>query len=166
LLFSTIEIEYRLRVHSWHKINAPNARWTELSHRRLQSHPSALTAKNVLLASPLPDWLQDPVVTKLEALESSSVSGLFGQSPHEKPNHVLINEYHAGQGIMPHEDGPAYWPVVATVSLGSALVLDIYEKDEKGRKIDPPKHRVLQEARRYDDIEYPRSHALINSPVC
>lgn len=29
---------------------------------------------------------------------------------------------------MPHEDGPAYWPVVATVSLGGSLVLDVTGK--------------------------------------
>ena len=33
-----------------------------------------------------------------------------------------------GQGIMAHEDGAAYHPVVATVSLGGSLVLDITEK--------------------------------------
>ena len=30
---------------------------------------------------------------------------------------------------MPHEDGNAYAPVVATVSLGASLVLDIYERE-------------------------------------
>lgn len=56
---------------------------------------------------------------------------------------------------MPHEDGAAYHPLVATVSLGSPIVLDIYEKsrqDERdadcelpnGRK---PQFRILQERR-------------------
>jgi alkylated DNA repair protein alkB family protein 6 len=40
----------------------------------------------------------------------------------------LINEYKAGEGIMPHEDGPAYATVVATVSLAGSIVLDLYEK--------------------------------------
>lgn len=31
---------------------------------------------------------------------------------------------------MPHEDGAAYAPVVATVSLGGSIVLDIYRKRE------------------------------------
>jgi alkylated DNA repair protein alkB family protein 6 len=44
------------------------------------------------------------------------------------PNHVLINEYTPGQGIMPHEDGPLYYPVVTTVSLGSHTLLDFYSK--------------------------------------
>ena len=43
---------------------------------------------------------------------------------------------------MPHEDGPAYAPVVATVSLGSAVVLDVCEKGQGGKR-----WRVLQEGR-------------------
>ncbi|CAK9143339.1 unnamed protein product [Ilex paraguariensis] len=39
-------------------------------------------------------------------------------------NHVLINEYLPNQGIMPHQDGPAYFPVVAILSLGSRVVMD------------------------------------------
>ena len=40
-----------------------------------------------------------------------------------KPNHVLVNEYKPGDGIMPHTDGPAYYPIVSTLSLGSDSVL-------------------------------------------
>jgi len=46
---------------------------------------------------------------------------------------------------MAHEDGPAYYPMVATVSLGASIVLDIYEKSEGGQP--EPKHRILQEPR-------------------
>lgn len=47
---------------------------------------------------------------------------------------------------MPHEDGAAYYPLVATVSLGAEIVLDLYEKGryEDGRR---PQHRILQERR-------------------
>ena len=45
---------------------------------------------------------------------------------------MLVNEYLAGQGILPHEDGGAYWPVVGTVSLGGVVVLDVYEKRREG----------------------------------
>jgi alkylated DNA repair protein alkB family protein 6 len=41
---------------------------------------------------------------------------------------VLINEYKRGEGIMPHEDGDAYAQVVATVSLGAPICLEITEK--------------------------------------
>jgi alkylated DNA repair protein alkB family protein 6 len=122
-----------------------------LSHRRLQTWPSTLTKSDALLAAPLPAWLHEPIVSpRLDAL------GCFAGSPHQAPNHVLINEYRPGQGIMPHEDGSAYYPLVATVSLGAPIVLDLYKKnaacdggvyddDEKaGRK---PTFRILQEPR-------------------
>lgn len=42
-------------------------------------------------------------------------------------NHVLVNEYEAGQGIMPHTDGPAFHRIVTTVTLGSHCLLDMYD---------------------------------------
>lgn len=77
---------------------------------------------------------------------------MFEYAPHKAPNHVLVNEYKPGEGIMAHEDGAAYWPVVATVSLGASIVLDIYEKGEEpigGLKDDRKRYRILQEPRRY-----------------
>ncbi|KAH7371696.1 hypothetical protein BKA66DRAFT_469301 [Pyrenochaeta sp. MPI-SDFR-AT-0127] len=100
----------------------PAQRWTHLTHRRLQAHPSTLTKNNVLLAAPLPVYLTNPVVQRFTEL------GIFSETPHQRPNHVLINEYRPGEGIMPHEDGSAYAPVVATVSLGGGLCLDISPK--------------------------------------
>ncbi|KAL2848648.1 hypothetical protein BJX68DRAFT_267510 [Aspergillus pseudodeflectus] len=102
---------------------APLPTWKHLSHRRLQTYPSPLTNNNTLLASPLPSWLVSPIITPhFDRL------ALFAGSPHHAPNHVLVNEYTPGQGIMPHEDGAAYYPLVATVSLGGDIVLDLYEK--------------------------------------
>src|SRR5256885_13581058 len=84
----------------------PSARWTNLSHRRLLSVPSTLTGtdRDTLIASPLPGYLASPILSRFADL------GIFKDSPHGSPNHVLINEYLPGQGIMPHEDGPAYYP--------------------------------------------------------
>jgi alkylated DNA repair protein alkB homolog 6 len=128
--------------------SAPLPRWTQLSHRRLQTWPSALTKSNTLIASPLPDWLHEPIIhPRLESL------GCFADAPHQAPNHVLINEYRPGQGIMPHEDGPAYYPLVATVSLAGPIVLDLYEKKEQEEGIPGvnqdtvPSFRILQEPR-------------------
>jgi alkylated DNA repair protein alkB family protein 6 len=128
--------------------SVPLPRWTQLSRRRLQTWPSALTKSNVLLASPLPPWLVDPVISRLDDL------AVFANSPHKAPNHVLINEYQPGQGIMPHEDGAAYHPIVATVSLGGHIVLDIYDKRKEdldethdGETIRRPLYRILQERR-------------------
>lgn len=73
---------------------------------------------------------------------------IFAPSPHGAPNHCLINEYTPGQGIHPHEDGDAYFPVVCTVSLGAHTVLDVRRKGEG----EPHSHhsggwRILQEPR-------------------
>lgn len=102
----------------------PENRWHALHHRRLQAYPSTLSATSTLLAAPLPPWLLEPVAKRLEEYQ------VFSETPHRAPNHVLVNEYRAGEGIMPHEDGGAYAGVVATVSLGAPTVLDLYNKRE------------------------------------
>lgn len=67
---------------------------------------------------------------------------------------------------MPHEDGAAYYPLVATVSLGAPIILDVYEKRNREepqhhqsrqveKEIGPPtavtamapQYRILQERR-------------------
>lgn len=121
----------------------PSQKWTNLAHRRLLSLPSPLTGKTrdtLLLSSSLPHYLTDAILDKFEDL------GIFANSPHGAPNHVLVNEYLPGQGIMPHEDGPAYYPVTATVSLGSSTMLDIYPKPGPSGHNDEHQHwRILQE---------------------
>ncbi|KUJ21052.1 calpain [Mollisia scopiformis] len=127
---------------------APKPRWKQLSKRRLQTWPSDLT-NNTLLDSPLPKWLTEPVITRLLTLPitASKPDHIFSESPHGAPNHVLINEYLPGQGIMPHKDGGAYYPVVCTVSLGSPLCLDIYGTKDDGSREAEPKWKILQEPR-------------------
>lgn len=103
-----------------------------------------LTANNTLLDARLPTWLSDLVISRLLSLPvgASSADNVFSNTPHSAPNHCLINEYLPGQGIHPHEDGGAYYPVVATVSLGSHIVLDVKPKNGTGTK-----WRVLLEPR-------------------
>ena len=50
---------------------------------------------------------------------------------------------------MPHEDGSAYFPVVATVSLGGSTVLDVTSKRSPSDCVDtqPKRWRILQEPR-------------------
>ena len=132
--------------------SAPRPTWRHLSHRRLQTYPSPLTPQNTLLAAPLPTWLSNPVVTRLLSIPVSGTaeeSHIFSEAPHQAPNHVLVNEYTPGQGIFPHEDGSAYHPVVATVSLGSHVVLDVYAKkpNESGEREENCRWRILQEPR-------------------
>jgi len=44
------------------------------------------------------------------------------------PNHVLLNEYQPGQGILPHTDGPRYEHRTATLSLGSDIVIEFTKR--------------------------------------
>ncbi|XP_790566.4 alpha-ketoglutarate-dependent dioxygenase alkB homolog 6 [Strongylocentrotus purpuratus] len=111
---------------------APKPKWTHLSNRRLQNwgglpHPKGMIAEG------LPKWL-DVYAKKIARL------GVFGD---HIPNHVLVNEYQPGQGIMPHEDGPLFHPVVTTISLGSHTFLDFYKRREEN---DADSQPSLEEA--------------------
>ncbi|KPM37291.1 hypothetical protein AK830_g9268 [Neonectria ditissima] len=113
---------------------APRPRWKQLTHRRLQTWPSDLI-KNKLLEAPLPSWLENPVIPRLLALpvQEQDNEHIFNGSPHKRPNHVLINEYPPGIGIMPHK-------------LRRRCVLARCFKDDGA--LDPePAWRILQEPR-------------------
>ena len=84
-----------------------------------------------MLLQPLAPFLQR-VVDRLAALD------IFPRLP----NHVLVNEYKPGQGIMPHTDGPLYTPVIATISLQAHTVIDF--QDAHG---DAPRFSVLLQPR-------------------
>ena len=43
-----------------------------------------------------------------------------------RPQQLIVNEYEPGQGIAPHADRDCFGPVVASVSLGSDCMMDIY----------------------------------------
>ncbi|XP_030075354.1 putative RNA/DNA demethylase ALKBH6 [Microcaecilia unicolor] len=101
---------------------APKPKWTQLSGRRLQNwgglpHPRGMVAEK------LPNWLQK------YAERISSLGAFEGNVA----NHVLVNEYRPGEGIMPHEDGPLYFPTVTTISLGSHTLLDFYHPVSRGQ---------------------------------
>jgi alkylated DNA repair protein alkB family protein 6 len=108
---------------------ASEKKWTVLRNRRLQQLGGTPTDKvrgsgvaasflyKGMISQPLPVWLHE-VVARVGA------TGAIGRLT---PNHVLINEYVSGQGIMPHTDGPLYTPVICTVSLGAHTVIDFSE---------------------------------------
>ncbi|XP_064484369.1 alpha-ketoglutarate-dependent dioxygenase alkB homolog 6-like [Ornithodoros turicata] len=95
--------------------DAPKPKWVQLAHRRLQNWGGIPHSKG-MIPEHLPPWLVD-ITKKVSRL------GVFGT---HVPNHVLVNEYKPGEGIMPHEDGPLYYPVVTTVNLNSHAVLNFY----------------------------------------
>ena len=47
-----------------------------------------------------------------------------------RPQQLIVNEYEPGQGIAPHTDRDCFGPVVASVSVGSDCIMDIYRKSK------------------------------------
>jgi alkylated DNA repair protein alkB family protein 6 len=65
---------------------------------------------------------EHPLPLPLSQLAKALVNvGVF-EAAYE-PNHVLVNEYTADQGILPHTDGPLYFSKTATISIGSNVLL-------------------------------------------
>lgn len=83
-----------------------------------------------------------------------------------QPNHVLINEYHPDQGIMPHCDGPLYDPLVAILSLGSSVVFDFWKDGALANTITrawplPPPHTPQHPPHRHDRLTTTRGSGNI-----
>lgn len=90
----------------------------------------------MMIAEPLPSWVQD-ICSKL------TQDNIFDDG--QAPNHILVNEYTSGQGIMPHFDGPIYAPTIATISLQSHTVLNFYDplaSEDNEENIKPLKERL------------------------
>lgn len=112
--------------------DVPKPKWTQLLNRRLQNWGGIPHSKG-MIAETIPEWLQDYLgrINRLNLMDG------------KVPNHVLVNEYLPGQGIMPHGDGPLFYPTIATVSCGSHNVINFAEKDSR----DGKKYSVLLERR-------------------
>ncbi len=88
------------------------------SGRALKCYGGEVGATGLENQEPLPDYFEILAKTIFE-------EGFF--SGENKPNHVLLNKYRPGDGIMPHKDGPAYFPWVCILSLNSGITLNIWE---------------------------------------
>lgn len=101
---------------------SPSCMWTTLKRRSLQmwgGYPPA-GAEAEFVPTALPAW-QTQLVQRLVA------QGVCPAAP-LAPNHVLLNRYSAGEGIMAHQDGPLYDSRVCILSLGSHTVMHFYER--------------------------------------
>ncbi|XP_013774537.1 alpha-ketoglutarate-dependent dioxygenase alkB homolog 6-like [Limulus polyphemus] len=122
---------------------APKPKWTNLAHRRLQNWGGLPHPKGMIPES-LPKWLEI-YIAKINSL------GVFGD---KTANHVLVNEYLSGQGIMPHEDGPLFYPTITTINLGSHTLLDFYERlQEEG-----PDQRLDSNTQELEASSFSRRH--------
>ncbi|KAL4469175.1 hypothetical protein ABPG72_008915 [Tetrahymena utriculariae] len=115
----------------------PTKTWVDLtySNRRLQKWGGDVTQKGLENQKSLPSFL--------EALSAKLYDSKI--SP-KKSNHVLLNEYQKGVGIMPHTDGPLYFPWVNSISLGSDCIFKFY-KDMQSYRDGIEQARVLLEKR-------------------
>lgn len=105
--------------------NVPRTRWVQLRNRRLQNWGGQPHAKGMIQTESLPKWL-DSITERILHLGNETI---FSDMSFQF-NHCLVNEYQAGQGIMPHTDGPVYHPIVTTVSLQSHTVIEFYRPIE------------------------------------
>ncbi|KAL1131238.1 hypothetical protein AAG570_010856, partial [Ranatra chinensis] len=136
--------------------SAPKPKWTQLLNRRLQNwggipHPSGMIAEK------LPEWLMKYVskVDQLKIVDGGRIC----------PNHVLVNEYLPGQGIMPHTDGPLFYPTIATITCGSHAVLEFRpNREEHVDKRGENKYSILLERRSLivvkDDLYKQHLHSI------
>lgn len=109
-------------------ICSSKSRWTQVSGRRLQSYGGTVHEKwGGLLQAPMPAWLQT-LVTRID-----KDLHLFEGAA----NHVLLNAYEPGQGILAHEDGPVYYPAACILSLGSSAVMNFRRKSHDGIESKP-----------------------------
>lgn len=110
-----------------HQIERSN-RWTNLKHRRLQQHGGLPTPKGMIKELIQP-WLSDLMEKVYNFVQKQTeVKAL------KVPNHVLINDYPKGAGIMAHKDGPLYTPVIMTVSLLSDSVIWLHKDSDPDRR--------------------------------
>ncbi|KNZ46854.1 hypothetical protein VP01_68g15 [Puccinia sorghi] len=105
--------------------------WQRVNGRRSMYWGGTLTPKGKLLPQTPPSFMTEEwphVFRRLQQLDifSSSSSSSSSSVVAQPPNHCLVNEYHPGDGILPHLDGPAYLPTVATISLESDTVYEFY----------------------------------------
>jgi alkylated DNA repair dioxygenase AlkB len=90
--------------------------WDDRWQRRTQSYGDAYGGSPA--ARPMPDWGRGLA----ERLYAEKLMPFL-------PESILVNEYVPGQGISPHVDYEPYDRAVASISLGSACLMDFARVD-------------------------------------
>lgn len=109
-----------------------NSPFNVLRDRRVQMYGGKVTPEGLVDKTQLPVW------TDIFAQR------LFNEKIFPfKPNHVLVNEYKSGEGIMPHTDGPAYFPLVSILSLGSDSVMEFWKDGNEVKAVYLPNRSLL-----------------------
>jgi alkylated DNA repair protein alkB homolog 6 len=106
-------------------ITSSCAKFTQVRGRRLQNWGGVVGKGGTLIPTTMPRWLQhltDRISQASKIYEDIADVGRNG------PNHVLVNEYKLGEGILAHTDGPVYYPAVAILSLASPAIMRFYRQ--------------------------------------
>jgi alkylated DNA repair protein alkB family protein 6 len=109
------------------ELNALESSFVRLRGRRCMPLGGTVTTNGLIPATNIPPWISNLMDEVHKAILSPS--GL------PRPNHALINVYEPGEGIMAHEDGPAYTPYATVLSLGSSAVFDFVSKSMDRRAV-------------------------------
>jgi hypothetical protein len=106
-------------------VEEAHGKWTFLPHAQRRVALFDLKQQQQSIASSSSSSSSCTFPRPLQLLVDSLVqTGVFQDDMDHIPNHILINEYpYPYQGILPHTDGPAYYPKTATLSLGTGSVL-------------------------------------------
>lgn len=100
----------------------------KLNGRVTQVWGGTVSESGIVDQKDLPEWL--------ESISQSLVDhNIFSKDT--APNHVLVNQYDQYMGILPHKDGPLYFPRVAIVSLESDTLFDFWNPS-----IDTPENNL------------------------
>ena len=89
---------------------------------------------------PLPEWLAR-LSNRVRGAASEEAKQLL--DPDQPFEQAIINEYLPGQGIAPHIDRDCFGPLVATVSLGSAVNMDFRCDSTGDEYVQPLEPRSL-----------------------
>ncbi|CAH0482288.1 unnamed protein product [Peronospora belbahrii] len=123
--------------------------WVKLKHRRLQMWGGEVTTP--FIPKPLPQWLRQISKTLVEI-------GVFTED--KQPNHALINEYGVGDCILPHEDGPAYFPLVSIINTGADCRVTFKRHREADNRIQI-KSALERDNGRHFDFQLERRSLLL-----
>lgn len=99
----------------------------QLRGRRCLPIGGRVTTAGLIPADYIPPWMN--------SLFDHVFEHVLGPVGLPRPNHALVNVYEPGEGIMAHEDGPAYTPYATILSLGSSSVFDFVEKSTERRSV-------------------------------
>ncbi|MCY4458077.1 MAG: alpha-ketoglutarate-dependent dioxygenase AlkB, partial [Acidimicrobiaceae bacterium] len=108
----------------------PDAKWLDDLSRRVMhfgykyDYTSRMLDESALIG-PLPEWLQQLAQKVRETASEKAQQRLEPDQPFDQ---AIINEYDPGQGIAAHIDRDCFGPIIATVSLRSAINMDFYQK--------------------------------------